>query len=108
MSEEQEEAKGGFFGQLKNQIMAGATVVITTIGGVFFDEVKSMFGIEEEESGAKVEVVQQQQQQQSNNQQVIINIPEQKQAPAQTRTIIKEVATKPVEKPKEKEEEVGW
>ena len=106
MSEEQQ---GGFFSNLKNQIITGAGVALTTIGGVFFDEVKGMLGIaDEEEGGAKTEVVVEsnQQQSQSNNQQVIINIPEQK--PAETKTIIKEVPAKPVEKPKEKEQEIDW
>jgi len=44
-----EESNGGFFSQLKNQIIAGAGVVITTLGGVFMDEVKGMLGIAEEE-----------------------------------------------------------
>lgn len=104
MSEEQQ---GGFFSNLKNQIITGAGVALTTIGGVFFDEVKGLLGIaDEEEGGAKTEVVQQQQQSQQNNQQVIINIPEQK--PAETKTVIKEVPAKPVEKPKEKEQEIDW
>lgn len=107
MSEEAENT-GGFFSQLKNQIIAGAGIVLTTVGGIFIDEVKGILGIsEEDEGGAKTEMVQQQQQSQSNNQQVIINIPEQKAAPAQTRTVIKEVPAKPVEKPKEKED-VDW
>ena len=106
MSEEVEN-KGGFFSNLKNQIIAGATAILATLGTVFVDEVKSLVGIgDEEEGGAKTEMVQQQQQSQSNNQQVIINIPEQK--PAETKTIIKEVPAKPVEKPKEKEQELDW
>lgn len=107
MSEEAEN-KGGFFSNLKNQIITGAGVVLTTIGGVFFDEVKGLLGIaDEEEGGAKTEVVQQQQQQQSNNQQVIINIPEQK--PAETKTVIirDTTARKPVKK-LEKEQEIDW
>jgi hypothetical protein len=104
MSEEQQ---GGFFSNLKNQIITGAGVALTTIGGIFIDEVKGVLGIaDEEEGGAKTEMVQQQQQSQQNNQQVIINIPEQK--PAETKTIIKEVPAKPVEKPKEKEQEIDW
>ena len=107
MSEEAEN-KGGFFSQLKNQIIAGAGIVLTTVGGIFIDEVKGVLGLsDEEEGGAKTEMVQQQQQSQSNNQQVIINIPEQKPAPVQTRTVVKEVPAKPVEKPKEKED-VDW
>ena len=106
MAEEQEQG-GGFFSNLKNQIITGAGVLLTTLGGIFMDEVKGILGIsEEEEGGAKTEVVQQQQQSQSNNQQVIINIPEQK--PAETKTIIKEVPAKPKEKPKEKEQEIDW
>ena len=103
-----EEKEGGFFSNLKNQIITGVGVVLTTLGGVFIDEVKSFVGIESEDEGAKTEVVQQQQQSQSNNQQVIINIPEQK--PVEKTVIVKEkeVPAKPVEKPKEKEQEIDW
>lgn len=107
MSEEQKE-QSGFFSNLKNQIIAGAGVALTTLGGIFMDEVKGVLGIEEEEGGAKTEVVQEQKQE--NNQsvnvtgpEIIINIPEQK--PAETKTIIKEV---PAEKKKEKEQEIDW
>lgn len=107
MSEEAEN-NGGFFSQLKNQIIAGAGIVLTTIGGIFIDEVKGVLGLsEDDEGGAKTEMVQQQQQSQSNNQQVIINIPEQK--PVEKTVVVKEkvVPAKPVEKPKEKED-VEW
>jgi len=108
MSEEQEQG-GGFFSNLKNQIITGAGAILATVGTVFIDEIKSIVGIaDEEEGGAKTEMVQQQQQSQSNSQQVIINIPEQKPAPVQTRTVVKEVPAKPVEKPKEKEQEIDW
>ena len=102
MSEEQQ---GGFFSQLKNQVIAGAGVALTTIGGFFMDEVKGIFGIsEEEEGGAKTEVVQEQKQEVNvTGPEIIINIPEQKSA--ETKTIIKEV---PVEKKKEKEQEIDW
>jgi hypothetical protein len=102
MSEEQQ---GGFFSQLKNQVIAGAGVALTTIGGFFMDEVKGILGIsEEEEGGAKTEVVQEQKQEVNvTGPEIIINIPEQK--PAETKTIIKEV---PVEKKKEKEQEIDW
>lgn len=109
MSEEQEN-NGGFFSQLKNQIITGAGVILTTLGTVFMDEVKGILGIaDEEEGGAKTEMVQQQQQNNQQNQSVIINIPEQK--PAETKTVIvkeKEVPAKPVEKKKEKEQEIDW
>ena len=96
--------KEGFFAQIKNQVITGVGIVLTTLGGVFIDEVKSFVGIEDE-SEPQTEVVQE------NNQSVtvqgptiVVNIPEQKQ---ETRTIIKEVKV-PVEKKKEKEEEVDW
>ena len=92
----------GFFSQIKNQIIAGVGIVLTTLGGVFIDEVKSFVGIEDE-SEPQTEVVQE------NNQsvnvtgpEIIINIPEQK---TETKTIIKEV---PVKEKKEKEEEIDW
>ena len=106
MSEETEE-KGGFFSNLKNQIITGAGVVLTTIGTVFVDEVKSVLGIAEEETEQVQGVQQNNQQSQSNSQQVIINIPEQK--PAETKTVIirDTTSTKPVKK-KEKEQEIDW
>lgn len=99
-----EDKKEGFFSQLKNQIIAGVGIILTTLGGIFIDEVKSFIGIEDE-SEPQTEIVQE------NNQSVnvegpniVINIPEQK---TETKTIIKEVKV-PVEKKKEKEEEVDW
>jgi hypothetical protein len=93
----------GFFSQLKNQIIAGVGIILTTLGGIFIDEVKSFIGIEGEEEQAQTEVVQE------NNQSVnvegptiVVNIPEQK---TETKTIIKEV---PVEEKKEKEEKIDW
>ena len=96
--------KEGFFAQIKNQIIAGVGIVLTTLGGVFIDEVKSFVGIEDE-SEPQTEIVQE------NNQSVnvegpniVINIPEQK---TETKTIIKEVKV-PVKKKKEKEQEIDW
>ena len=104
MSEEQQ---GGFFSNLKNQIIAGAGVALTTIGTMFIDEAKALLGIADEEE-QKTEQVEVQQSQSVNvtGPEIIINIPEQK--PAETKTIIKEVPAKPVEKPKEKEELLDW
>ena len=96
--------KEGFFAQIKNQIIAGVGIVLTTLGGVFIDEVKSFVGIEDE-SEPQTEIVQE------NNQSVnvegpniVINIPEHK---TETKTIIKEVKV-PVKKKKEVEEEADW
>lgn len=106
MSEEQEQG-GGFFSNLKNQIITGAGAILATIGTVFIDEIKSIVGIEEETE--QVQGAQQNNQQQQN---VVINIPEQK--PAETKTVIREVPAKgtqpaaaPVKK-KEKEQEIDW
>ena len=92
-----------FFSQLKNQIIAGVGVILTTLGTIFIDEVKSFIGIEDEEEQAQVEVVQENKQEVNvTGPEIIINIPEQK---TETKNIIKEV---PVEKKKEKEEEIDW
>jgi hypothetical protein len=95
------EKKESFFGQLKNQIIAGVGVILTGLGAMFLDEVKSFIGIEDEE---KTEQVQVEQKQEVNvtGPEIIINIPEQK---TETKTIIKEV---PVKEKKEKEEEIDW
>jgi hypothetical protein len=109
MSEEQEQG-GGFFSNLKNQIITGAGAILATIGTVFIDEIKSIIGIGEDET-EQVQGVQNNNSQQQN-QSVIINIPEQKAA--ETKTVIREVPAKstqpaaaPVKK-KEKEQEVDW
>ena len=101
MSEEKEQ---GFFGQLKNQIIAGAGVILTGLGTMFMDEVKSVIGIgDDEEQVEQVQpAVEQKQEVNVAGPEIIINIPEQK---TETKTIIKEV---PVEKKKEKEEEIDW
>jgi hypothetical protein len=95
------EEKQGFFGQLKNQIIAGVGVILTGLGGLFMDEVKSFIGIEDSESSA-VEVVQEQN---VNVEGPTINIviPEQKKD-----TVVKKVYIKPKVKKKEKEEEIDW
>ena len=110
MSEEQEQG-GGFFSNLKNQIITGAGAILATIGTVFIDEIKSIVGIEDEET-EQVQGVQQNNQQNNQQQQnVVINIPEQKAA--ETKTVIREVPAKSSqpaapEKKKEKEQEVDW
>jgi hypothetical protein len=105
MSEEAEN-KGGFFSNIKNQIATGAGVILTGIGTMFMDEVKSFIGIDDEPQAIEQPAVEQKQEVNVSGPEIIINIPEQK--PAETKTIIKEVPAKPVEKPKEKEQEVDW
>lgn len=100
MSEEQEQ--GGFFSNLKNQVMTGVGVILTGLGTMFMDEVKTFVGIADEEEQTEQVQVEQKQEVNVTGPEIIINIPEQK---TETKTIIKEV---PVEKKKEKEEEIDW
>ena len=108
MEEQQEQKQPGFFSNLKNQIATGAGVILTGVGAMFMDEVKSIIGIQDEEPTEQVEG--------GNNQsvnvtgpEIIVNIPEQK--PVEKTVIVKEV---PVEKKKEKtatekrKEEIDW
>jgi len=108
-----EEKEVGFFGQLKNQIITGAGVILTTLGTIFIDEIKSIVGIEEDET-EQVQGTQQNNQQQQN---VVINIPEQK--PAETKTVVikeqgvaapveKKEPPKKTETEKRKEEGLDW
>jgi hypothetical protein len=104
-----EEKEVGFFGQLKNQIITGAGVILTTLGTIFIDEIKSIVGIEDETE--QVQGAQQNNQQQQN---VVINIPEQKAAETKT-VIVKEAAPaakpappKKTETEKRKEEGLDW
>jgi hypothetical protein len=101
MSEEQKE-QGGFFSNLKNQVMTGVGVILTGLGTMFMDEVKTFVGIADEEEQTEQVQVEQKQEVNVTGPEIIINIPEQK---TETKTIIKEV---PVEKKKEKEEEIDW
>ena len=116
MSEEKEEKTG--FGKLKNQIIAGAGVALTTLGTMFIDEIKNVVGLGDDTQTEQVQSVQNNNQSQNNNQNqsVIINVPQQQQAAPQKTVIIKEApksqsapapAAAPVKK-KEKEEEAGW
>ena len=101
MSEEQQEQDGGLLSNLKAQIATGAGVILTGIGTMFMDEVKSFIGIEDEEP-AGIEAPAQ-----NNNQNVSVEGPTinltipQQQA---TQTIIREVPAEPetvkVEEPK--------
>ena len=103
MSEEQ----GNFFGQLKNQIIAGVGVAITAAGATFMDAIKVQLGLAEPEPEQTEEVLQQPALQQPE---IIINIPEQK--PAEKTVVVKEVPVEKKEPPKktetEKRKEEGW
>ena len=107
----QEEIKEGM-SNLKKGIIGFAGTAVAGVGTFLMTQFNSMLGIEEE-SSAPTEVVAPVE---NNNSQsvnvtgpeIIINIPEQKAAPAPTRTIIretvKEVPAAPVEVVEEKSE----
>lgn len=97
-----EESNGGFFSNLKNQIIAGAGVALTTIGTVFVDEAKSLLGIADEEPTEQVAGQNNQQSVNVTGPEIIINVPEQK--PAETKTVIVKEAAKPAPPKKTKEE----
>jgi len=89
-----EEANGGFFGQLKNQILTGVGVAITAGSTLFLDVVKEKLGLVDEEPAQTEQVIQQPAQPQN----ITINLPEQKKD-----TVVKKVYVKP--KPKKTETE---
>ena len=98
MSEEKQE--GGLLSNLKAQIAGGVGIILTGIGTMFMDEVKTFIGIEEPESAVEASV-------QTNEQNVsvegpTINLTIPQAAP--TQTIIREVKAEPetvkVEEPK--------
>jgi len=98
MSEEKQE--GGLLSNLKAQIAGGVGIILTGIGTMFMDEVKTFIGIEESESAVEAPA-------QNNNQNVsvegpTINLTIPQAAP--TQTIIREVKAEPetvkVEEPK--------
>jgi len=88
-----EEANGGFFGQLKNQILTGVGVAITAGSTLFLDVVKEKLGLVDEEPAQTEQVIQP-----AQPQEIIINMPEQKKD-----TVVKKVYIKP--KPKKTETE---
>ena len=86
MSEEQE---GGWSGMKKTILGIGGSAV-AAVGVWVSTQVNTILGIEEEETGATTEVIQSNQQSVNvTGPEIVINMPEQKAAPAQT-TVIKE------------------
>lgn len=91
-----EETNGGFFGQLKNQILTGVGVAITAGSTLFLDVVKEKLGLVDEEPAQTEQVIQQPAQPQN----ITINLPEQKKD-----TVVKKVYVKPPPPPKKTETE---
>lgn len=99
----EEEKESGFFSQIKNQIITGVGVVLTGLGTMFMDEVKSIVGIQDEEPTEQVQPTQSQNTSVNvSGPEIIINIPEQKKD-----TVVKKVYVEPKPKPKQKED-VDW
>jgi len=102
-----EETNGGFFGQLKNQILTGVGVAITAGSTLFLDVVKEKLGLVDEEPAETEQVIQQPAQPQN----ITINVPEQK--PVETKTVIvkeveKKEPKKKTETEKRKDEGLDW
>ena len=95
MSEEQQ---GGFFQQIKNQIIAAVGVALTTAGTVFLNEIKVAIGLEPTEV---VEATADVQKESTKDTLVII----QKEQP---KVIVKKVEPKKTETEKRKEEGFDW
>jgi hypothetical protein len=95
-----EESGGGFLTQIKNQVIAGVGVVVTTLSTVFIDEIKSLVGIKDEVEEVAT-------QEQVTQPEIIINIPEQKKD-----TVVKKVYVEPkkekTETEKRKDEGLDW
>ena len=94
MSEDQ-----GFIGQLKNKIIAGVGVALTTAGTVFLDELKVMIGIQDKTE----EVVSEP----AKPQEIIINMPEQKKDTV-VKTIVVEPKKEKTATQKRKDEGLDW
>ena len=94
------EEKEGFFSQIKNQVIATTGVVITAAGGIVVTNMESILAPAQEEVVQEV-VVDSTANRQPN---IIINVPS-TQPVVKERIVVKEV---PVEKKKEKEEEIDW
>ena len=95
--------KEGFFAQIKNQLITGVGILITTLGGVFIDEVKSFVGIESDEPQTEQVEVEHKQEVNVQGPTIVVNIPEQKE-----KVVTKTIIVKPKVKKKEKEEVIEW
>ena len=98
-----EEANGGFFGQLKNQILTGVGVAITAGSTLFLDVVKEKLGLADEEPAQTEQVIQP-----AQPQEIIINMPEQKKDTVVKKVYVKPPPPKKTETEKRKDEGFDW
>ena len=101
-----EEKEGGFFGQLKNQILTGVGVAITAGSTLFLDVVKEKLGLVDPDPPATEQV-----EAAAGQPNIVINMPEQKEQKKDT--VVKKVYVKPpppkkTETEKRKEEGLDW
>ena len=99
-----EEANGGFFGQLKNQILTGVGVAITAGSTLFLDVVKEKLGLVDEEPAQTEQVIQQPAQPQN----ITINLPEQKKDTVVKKVYVKPPPPKKTETEKRKDDGFDW
>jgi len=102
-----EELKEGM-SNLKKGVIGFIGTAVAGVGTFVMTQFNELMGIEEEDGGATTEVVQTNQQSVNvTGPEIVINIPEQKAAPAQTTVIretVKEVPAAPVQVVEEKPE----
>jgi len=99
-----EEKEGGFFGQLKNQILTGVGVAITAGSTLFLDVVKEKLGLVDEEPAQTEQVIQQPAQPQN----ITINLPEQKKDTVVKKVYVKPPPPKKTETEKRKDDGFDW
>ena len=99
-----EEKEGGFFGQIKNQIITGVGVAITAGSALFLDVVKEKLGLVDEEPVQTEQVIQQPAQPQN----ITINIPEQKKDTVVKKVYVKPAPPKKTETEKRKDDGFDW
>ena len=99
-----EEANGGFFGQIKNQIITGVGVAITAGSTLFLDVVKEKLGLVDEEPAQTEQVIQQP----TQPQEIIINMPEQKKDTVVKKVYVKPPPPKKTETEKRKDDGFDW
>ena len=99
-----EEKEGGFFGQLKNQILTGVGVAITAGSTLFLDVVKEKLGLVDEEPAQTEQVIQQPAQPQN----ITINLPEQKKDTVVKKVYVKPPPPKKTETEKRKNDGFDW
>lgn len=96
-----EENNGGFFSQIKNQIITGVGVAITAASTLFLDVIKEKLGIADEEPAAVEQV------EQPVTPNIVINVPEAKKDTV-VKVVKEKAKPKKTETEKRKDEGFDW